>query len=69
MRASARRRSKQKYTGGAGPTSLNLSHAVGVLAYELHSRFRDAEVRGFGSGLVTVGERKHLAEELASARS
>ena len=68
MRASARRRSKQKYTGGAGPTSLNLSHAVGVLAYELHSRFRDAEVRGFGSGLVTVGERKRLAEELASAR-
>ena len=24
-----------KYTGGTGPTSLNLSQAVGVLAYEL----------------------------------
>lgn len=38
-------RKSLKYTGGTGPTSLNLSQAVGVLAYELFM------VRGDGGGL------------------
>lgn len=36
-------RKSLKYTGGTGPTSLNLSQAVGVLAYELFMVRGDGE--------------------------
>lgn len=61
-------RKKDKYTGGAGPTSLNLSHAVGVLAYEMYTQMGEGRVTGFNSRLISVEERRRLADELVSAR-
>jgi len=70
-----------KYTGGTGPTSLNLSQAVGVLAYELFmaADALDAEENGTrqvssgkidlpASQLMTVGEKEMLKNELLAAR-
>jgi len=62
------RRGEKRYTGGAGPTSLNLSHAVGVVAYELFRELGDGVVSGFNSRLITTEERTRLAEELVAAR-
>ena len=65
---SANPRDREKYTGGAGPTSLNLSHAVGVIAYELYTQMGRGKVKGFGSRLITVDERTRLRDELMEAR-
>ena len=54
----------KRYTGGVGPTSLNLSHAVGVCAYEVHQAMGDTLVSGFNSRLITAEERVRLADEL-----
>ena len=59
---------RKRYTGAKGSTSLNLSMAVGVVAYELFQAMGDGEVSGFGSRLMTVDERIRLADELAGAR-
>ena len=75
-------RKSLKYTGGTGPTSLNLSQAVGVLAYELFMAAdaavaeTDATYRGVAEGainiptsqLMTVGEKHTLKNELIAAR-
>ena len=75
-------RKSLKYTGGTGPTSLNLSQAVGVLAYELFMAAdaaraeTDAAYRGVAEGainiptsqLMTVGEKHTLKNELIAAR-
>ena len=75
-------RKSLKYTGGTGPTSLNLSQAVGVLAYELFmaaDAARAAEEEGYRgvadgainvpkSQLMTVGEKHTLKNELMAAR-
>ena len=58
----------KRYTGGVGPTSLNLSHAVGVCAYEVHQALGETRVSGFNSRLITAEERVRLAEELHAAR-
>ena len=58
----------KRYTGGVGPTSLNLSHAVGVCAYEVHQAMGDTLVSGFNSRLITAEERVRLADELHKAR-
>jgi hypothetical protein len=58
----------KRYTGGVGPTSLNLSHAVGVCAYEVHQAIGDTNVSGFNSRLITAEERVRLADELHAAR-
>ena len=58
----------KQYTGGVGPTSLNLSHAVGVCAYEVHQAIGDTNVSGFSSRLITAEERVRLADELHAAR-
>ena len=60
--------SRKRYTGAKGATSLNLSMAVGVVAYELFQAMGEGEVSGFGSRLMTVDERARLADELAGAR-
>ena len=65
VKAANRRR---RYTGAKGPTSLNLSMAVGVLAYELFEAMGQGEVGGFGSRMMTVDERARLGDELAGAR-
>ena len=65
VKAANRRR---RYTGAKGPTSLNLSMAVGVLAYELFEAMGEGEVGGFGSKMMTVDERARLGDELAGAR-
>ena len=65
VKAASRRR---RYTGAKGPTSLNLSMAVGVLAYELFEAMGEGEVGGFGSRMMTVDERARLGDELAGAR-
>ena len=65
VKAANRRR---RYTGAKGPTSLNLSMAVGVLAYELFEAMGEGEVGGFGSRMMTVDERARLGDELAGAR-
>ena len=65
VKAANRRR---RYTGARGPTSLNLSMAVGVLAYELFEAMGEGEVGGFGSRMMTVDERARLGDELAGAR-
>ena len=59
---------KGRYTGGVGPTSLNLSHAVGVLAYELHQEMGGAAVAGFHSKRIDAAERTRLAEAISDAR-
>ena len=59
---------KKRYTGAKGATSLNLSMAVGVVAYELFQAMGEGEVSGFGTRLMTVDERARLADELAGAR-
>ena len=59
---------RKRYTGAKGSTSLNLSMAVGVVAYELFQAMGEGEVSGFGSRLMTVDERIRLADELAGAR-
>ena len=75
-------RKSLKYTGGTGPTSLNLSQAVGVLAYELFMAADAARAaqtdgyRGVAAGaigvpkasLMTVGEKRVLKNELIAAR-
>ena len=75
-------RESLKYTGGTGPTSLNLSQAVGVLAYELFMAAdaaraeADDAYRGVAEGainvpkaqLMTVGEKNTLKNELIAAR-
>jgi tRNA(Leu) C34 or U34 (ribose-2'-O)-methylase TrmL len=74
-------RKSLKYTGGTGPTSLNLSQAVGVLAYELFMAAdaldaEESDVRGASTGkidlpasqLMTVGEKEMLKQELLGAR-
>ena len=75
-------RKSLKYTGGTGPTSLNLSQAVGVLAYELFMAAdaavaeTDCSYRGVAEGainiptsqLMTVGEKHTLKNELIAAR-
>ncbi len=75
-------RKSLKYTGGTGPTSLNLSQAVGVLAYELFMAAdaavaeTDETYRGVAEGainiptsqLMTVGEKHTLKNELIAAR-
>ena len=75
-------RESLKYTGGTGPTSLNLSLAVGVLAYELFMAAdaaraeADDAYRGVAEGainvpkaqLMTVGEKNTLKNELIAAR-
>jgi tRNA C32,U32 (ribose-2'-O)-methylase TrmJ len=58
----------KRYTGGVGPTSLNLSHAVGVCAYEVHQAIGNTNVSGFSSRLITAEERVRLADELHAAR-
>ena len=58
----------KRYTGGVGPTSLNLSHAVGVCAYEVHQAIGNTNVSGFNSRLITAEERVRLADELHAAR-
>ena len=65
VKAASRRR---RYTGAKGPTSLNLSMAVGVLAYELFEAMGEGEVGGVGSRMMTVDERARLGDELAGAR-
>ena len=65
VKAANRRR---RYTGAKGPTSLNLSMSVGVLAYELFEAMGEGEVGGFGSRMMTVDERARLGDELAGAR-
>ena len=65
VKAANRRR---RYTGAKGPTSLNLSMAVGVLAYEPFEAMGEGEVGGFGSRMMTVDERARLGDELAGAR-
>ena len=59
---------KGRYTGGGGPTSLNLSHAVGGLAYELHEEMGGAAVAGFHSKRIDAAERSRLAETITDAR-
>ena len=66
-RAASEKKTK-RYTGGVGPTSLNLSHAVGVCAYEVHQAMGETRVSGFNSRLITAGERVRLADELHAAR-
>ena len=74
-------RKSLKYTGGTGPTSLNLSQAVGVLAYEMFMAADAAEAEATGSTsvnagkidlpasqLMTVGEKDMLKNELLCAR-
>lgn len=58
----------KRYTGGVGPTSLNLSHAVGVLAYEIHQAMGNNNVSGYNSRLISVEERVRLVDELHAAR-
>ena len=50
-------RESLKYTGGTGPTSLNLSQAVGVLAYEL---FMAADAARRGGRRVPGRRRGHI---------
>ena len=45
-----------------------MSHAVGVVAYELFRELGDGVVSGFNSRLITTEERTRLAEELVAAR-
>ena len=73
---------KYRYTGGAEPrgnagsrkvdatpVSLNLSHAAGILAYEIHDALSNVNADvGFTSHLLNVEERKRLAEDLSLAR-
>ena len=75
-------RESLKYTGGTGPTSLNLSQAVGVLAYELFMAAdaaraeADDAYRGVAEGainvpkaqLMTISEKNTLKNELIAAR-
>jgi tRNA C32,U32 (ribose-2'-O)-methylase TrmJ len=63
-----KKKKTKRYTGGVGPTSLNLSHAVGVCAYEVHQAMGDTLVSGFNSRLITAEERVRLADELHKAR-
>ena len=63
-----KKKKTKRYTGGVGPTSLNLSHAVGVCAYEVHQAMGDTLVSGFNSRLITAEERVRLADELHDAR-
>jgi tRNA C32,U32 (ribose-2'-O)-methylase TrmJ len=71
---------KFRYTGGAEPrgngakvdatpVSLNLSHAAGILAYEIHDALANVNADvGFTSHLLNVEERKRLADDLSLAR-
>ena len=73
---------KYRYTGGsetrggkgsssvnATPVSLNLSHAAAILAYEIHDALSNVNADvGFTSHLLTVEERKRLADDLTNAR-
>ena len=53
----------------ATPVSLNLSHAAGILAYEIHDALANVNADvGFTSHLLNVEERKRLADELSLAR-
>ena len=61
-----------KYTGGTGPTSLNLSHAVGILAYEIFMAISGDDAKGEilpeKQKLLTVDEKVTLKNEIMSAR-
>ncbi len=62
------KKQQKRYTGGVGPTSLNLSQAVGVMAYEIHEAIGNNQVTGFSSRLMTTEERIRLTDELHAAR-
>lgn len=61
-----------KYTGGTGPTSLNLSHAVGILGYEIYMAISGDEARGAiapeKDKLLSVDEKEMLRDEIVRAR-
>ena len=61
-----------KYTGATGPTSLNLSHAVGIIAYEIFMAcFGDAangSIEPENQKLLTAEEKVTLRNELVAAR-
>jgi tRNA C32,U32 (ribose-2'-O)-methylase TrmJ len=75
-------RKSLKYTGGTGPTSLNVSQAVGVLAYEIfmaadadksagepeHASAASGSIGIPKAQLMTVGEKHVLKNELIAAR-
>lgn len=65
-------RKSLKYTGGTGPTSLNLSHAVGILAYEIFmacgGEATNGEILPEKAKLLTVDEKVTLRNEIVAAR-
>ena len=65
-------RKSLKYTGGTGPTSLNLSHAVGILAYEIFMACggdaTSGEILPEKAKLLTVDEKVTLRNEIVAAR-
>lgn len=61
-----------KYTGGTGPTSLNLSHAVGIIGYEIFMAMSGDDAKGSiapeKDKLLSVDEKAMLKDEIVRAR-
>lgn len=61
-----------KYTGGTGPTSLNLSHAIGITAYEIFMACSGDDAKGEilpeKQKLLSVDEKVTLRDEIVAAR-
>lgn len=65
-------RKSLKYTGGTGPTSLNLSHAIGITAYEIFMACSGDDAKGEilpeKQKLLSVDEKVTLRDEIIAAR-